>query len=117
MRSQSHPDAESVSPSLLQQMADVCDGFADAWKAGQRPAIEDYLGSTPEPTFSLLLLELLVVEFQYRCQNNESLVAEKFAEGYVSRFPDHAGLIRAAFGGELSAERASLSDHLAHTKP
>ena len=113
---QPHAAAESLSPSLLQRMADVCDRFEDAWKAGQRPAIEDYLGGTAEPSRSLLLLELLVVELQYRCQHGETLVAEH----YVSRFPAHADLIREVFGEELSAERSngsSLSEHQANTKP
>jgi serine/threonine protein kinase/formylglycine-generating enzyme required for sulfatase activity len=116
MRDLPHAAAESLSPSLFLRMADVCDRFADAWKTGQRPAIEDYLGSTAEPKRSLLLLELLVVELQHRGQSGETLVAEH----YVSRFPAHADLIRAAFGEEPSAERSSgaaSSEYLANTKP
>jgi WD40 repeat protein/serine/threonine protein kinase len=44
----------------------VCDRFEDAWRAGQRPRFEDYLGDMPEPGRSALLRELLLLELAYR---------------------------------------------------
>src|SRR5262249_22952228 len=90
---QPHPSAVSLSASLIGRIDQVCDRFEDAWRAGQRPAIEDYLGGTAEACGSQLLLELLCLEIHYRCQNGETVVADD----YVSRFPAHADLIRAAF--------------------
>jgi hypothetical protein len=47
---------------LAQQIDQVCDHFEAAWKAGQRPRIEDYLADTPEPGHGLLLCELVALE-------------------------------------------------------
>jgi serine/threonine protein kinase/formylglycine-generating enzyme required for sulfatase activity len=116
MNDQPHAAAESLSRSLLQRIDELCDRFENAWQAGQRPAIEEYLGDTAEPSHSLLLRELLGLELQYRCQNGEVLDAED----YVARFPAHANLIRKVFVEEISGERTSVSspsEHRSDTKP
>jgi serine/threonine protein kinase len=116
MNDQPHAAAASLSRSLLQRIDELCDRFENAWQAGQRPAIEGYLGDTAEPSHSLLLRELLGLELQYRCQNGEVLVAED----YVARFPGHANLIRKVFGEEFFGERlsvGSVSGHLSDTTP
>jgi hypothetical protein len=97
----------------VQRVDEVCDRFEDAWKAGQRPRIEDYLGTTPEPERSKLLEELLHVELAYRRQQGETLALED----YVRRFPKHAELIRAIFvAGERSDEVDSF-EHQASNGP
>src|SRR5262249_33556493 len=116
MNDQSHAAAASLSSSLLRRIDEVCDRFEDAWQMGQRPAIEEYVGGTSQPSHSLLLRELLGLELQYRCQKGEVLDAED----YVARFPAHANLIRKVFGEELSGKRSSvssLSEHRSNTKP
>jgi hypothetical protein len=55
MSDQLRPGNEAASPSLLQRVDELCDRFEAAWKAGQRPRIEDYLGAATEPERSLLL--------------------------------------------------------------
>src|SRR5262249_50677356 len=72
-----------------------------AWKAGQRPQIEDYLADTPEPERSLLLRELLALELAYRRQYGETLTPE----AYLQRFPDHAKLVQKAFRERASDAR------------
>src|SRR5262249_22309264 len=57
---------------------------------GQRPRLEEYLGETPEPERSLLLRELLVLEFGYRRRSGERPTPAE----YLLRFPDHAALIQ-----------------------
>ena len=112
MNDQPHAAAESLSRSLLQRIDEVCDRFENAWQVGPRPAIEEYLCSTAEPSHSLLLRELLGLELHYRGQNGEVLDAED----YVARFPAHANLIRKSFDEELSSVR-SVSEDLANTTP
>ena len=57
---------EDLSPELIRHLERVCDRFEDAWRAGQRPRFEDYLGDMPEPGRSALLRELLLLELAYR---------------------------------------------------
>ena len=40
---------DSLSPSQITRVEEVCDRFEAAWKAGLRPRIEDYLGETADP--------------------------------------------------------------------
>jgi serine/threonine-protein kinase len=67
---------------LAQQIDQVCDHFEAAWKAGQRPRIEDYLADTPEPGQALLLCELVALEIAYRRRLGE----EPRPEEYHARF-------------------------------
>jgi serine/threonine protein kinase len=108
-----NPSGALPSPSLFRRIDQVCDCFEDAWRAGQQPAIEDYLGGTAEPSGSLLFLELLRLEIHYRCQKHDTPAADE----YVSRFPAHADLIREAFRAEHSAERSSGASLSADTVP
>jgi serine/threonine-protein kinase len=64
-------------------MNEVCDRFEDAWKAGQRPRIEDYLARTVEGERSALLRELIVLDIDYRLQAGEQPEAQE----YRARFP------------------------------
>jgi serine/threonine protein kinase/formylglycine-generating enzyme required for sulfatase activity len=111
------PKESSASrASLLERIDQICDAFEDAWIAGRRPRIEDFLGDTPQPERAALLWDLLPVELAYRCQSSETLVVED----YLGRFPEHAELIRAVFAEQLSAEGAKEGDsskHQASTGP
>src|SRR6516164_9261919 len=93
MSEQLLPSGDSLSPSLAARIDEVCDRFENAWKAGQRPRIEDHLDDMPEAERSLLLRELLTVELQYRCRSGETLVVED----YRKRFPEHINLVAEVF--------------------
>src|SRR5262249_57207081 len=58
--------AMSDAPGPARRIDRVCDAFEAAWLAGVRPAIEQFLGDTPEPDRSALFRELLAVEVEYR---------------------------------------------------
>jgi serine/threonine protein kinase len=87
-----------VSPALVQRVDEVCDRFEAAWRAGQRPHLEDYLGDTPEPGRWVLLRELIVVELQYRRWGGETAALPELQR----RFPDHAKMIGALFRAEAT---------------
>jgi serine/threonine protein kinase/formylglycine-generating enzyme required for sulfatase activity len=72
----------------------ACDAFEAAWKAGQKPLIEDYLARQDEADQPILLGELIGLELELRRGGGEQPAAEE----YHGRFPDHAGLVRAALG-------------------
>jgi serine/threonine protein kinase len=92
------PSSAAVPLSGERQVNERCDRFEVAWKAGERPRIEDYLTDTPESERSLLFRELLAVELAYRRECGEPLTPEV----YVHRFPDHAELVQAVFREQAS---------------
>jgi serine/threonine protein kinase len=76
----------------------ICDRFEDAWKAGKRPRIEDYLDKVREPDRPLLLRELLLLELAYLCGCRETLLVGD----YVKRFREYAELVETVFREERS---------------
>ena len=84
----------SMSPSMINDMDDVCDRFEAAWKAGLRPWIEDYLGETASPERSALWHDLLVLELVYRLRQGERPTPEE----YRARFPERVNLVGKALG-------------------
>ena len=78
------PTANQALPlPLARRVNAVCNRFERAWRAGPRPAIEDYLEDIPEPARAALLCELIALEVAYRQQAGEAPQAEE----YQSRFP------------------------------
>ena len=86
-----------VSPALVRRLDGVCDRFEAAWKAGQRPQLEEYLGDVPEQGRSVLLRELIVVDVQYRRLCGETTALPE----YQCRFPDYAEMIGSLFRAEV----------------
>ena len=60
----------------------VRDRFENAWKAEQRPRIEDYLGDVPDPEQPELLRKLLGLEIGYRRQNSDTLYVEDYRRAF-----------------------------------
>ncbi len=84
----------SLSASLSPTDGDsICDQFIEAWKSGQKPRIEDYLGSASAAERNVLLLKLLSIELSLRRQAGESLTLDR----YLSRFPDYYETVAKAF--------------------
>lgn len=74
---------DSLPLSRARRIDEICARFEDAWIAGRRPVIEDYLGDTPEPERSALLRELIGVEIHYHRQSGE----DRQLADYRARFP------------------------------
>src|SRR5262249_35350104 len=79
------PETGSVfpSPSAAGPIDAVADRFEAAWKAGERPQIEQFLTAAPEPTRPTLLCELVALDIAYRLRDGE----HPLAEDYRKRFP------------------------------
>ncbi len=75
------------------EVDEACDRFEAAWRAGDRPLIEDFLGGTTDADRPLLLQHLLGLELDYRGVLGESSGSPE----YRRRFPGHEGLIDAVF--------------------
>jgi hypothetical protein len=81
-----------------------CDTFESRWRRGERPAIEDLLGSVPATARPLLLEELIRTELEWRWRLGERPTAEEFS----TRFPDCAGSIESWLGEARAAAAALL---------
>jgi serine/threonine protein kinase len=67
--------------------------FEAAWKAGERPLIEAYVGAASPANRGTLLRELIRVELAYRSAATE----KPSLDDYKSRFPNHESAIESAF--------------------
>ena len=79
--------------SIGSEVDAACDRFEAAWRAGDRPRIEDFLGGTTDSRRPALLRHLLAVELDYRGGLEESPESSE----YRVRFPGHEGLIDSVF--------------------
>jgi hypothetical protein len=84
--------------SARQPLDDTRDRFASAWRAGQRPRLEDCLGAVSEPERTALLCELLRIELTYRRQRGEAPTAAE----YQQRFPEQTDAVAAVFDETVS---------------
>jgi signal transduction histidine kinase len=82
-----------IPPVELSWVNDRADRFEAAWRAGQRPRIEDFLEGVARPRRALLLGELLRVERELRRDGGE----EPTPEEYQRRFPEDAAVVGDAF--------------------
>src|SRR5690349_17439686 len=79
--------------STVRHIDPVCHAFDAAWKAGQRPKIEEYLPDASPSVRSQLFRKLLQIDLAYRVSHNEKPTLEE----YRLRFPEEGDLIRDAF--------------------
>src|SRR5262249_14070069 len=84
-------DATQIGPDVDA----ACDRFEAAWRAGDRPRIEDFLGGTTDSDRPGLLRHLLDVELDYRGALGESPEPSE----YRVRLPRYARLIDSVFAG------------------
>jgi eukaryotic-like serine/threonine-protein kinase len=97
---------------LARQVEAAYQRFESAWRAGQRPPIEDHLAGLPGPARTMLLRELLELELSYRRRAGETVRPEE----YRQRFPEHAALIESLFreeAGELAGVASAEQDSAA----
>ncbi|MBI3463689.1 MAG: protein kinase [Planctomycetes bacterium] len=87
--------AEDVSlpPEVAERIDRLCDQFEAVWKAGRRPKLEEYLGSTEAHERQALLRELVALELGYRLKRGEKPQLDE----YALRFAEHLSVIRRVF--------------------
>jgi len=88
---------DSLSPAAARRIDQACDRFEAAWKSGQRPQPDDYVGTVDEPERSGLLRQLLLLDWEYRRRAGD----EPRADDYQKRFPSDTAIID-AIGREMS---------------
>ena len=90
-----NPDNRDASTphSFSAEIDAICDRFEAAWKAGQRPRIEDYLCLLPEQARVSLFRQLLAVDLHYRQAAGESVDESQYRE----RFSHYQNAVADAF--------------------
>jgi WD40 repeat protein/tRNA A-37 threonylcarbamoyl transferase component Bud32 len=72
-------DLSPASPAPLEQ---AVDRFEDAWQRGERPSIDDHLGTAAGIDRSALLVELVHVDLEYRLKGGEAARVEAYLQSY-----------------------------------
>src|SRR5579883_335803 len=90
-----HDDRRPDSP--VRRVDAACDRFETAWRAGQGPRIEEFLGAVDEPERPALLRELIALEAELRRGRGERPGPAE----YRDRFPGQTALVDAAFTGTV----------------
>ncbi len=92
----SEPDSTEFSLPLpaLERIDNRCLEFEAAWKAGQAPRIEDYLGDAQGVERGELLRQLLLLDLDYRRLQADPPTEEK----YRGRCSDDCKIVANAFG-------------------
>ncbi len=62
---------ERLSEEAVWRLEEACCRFEEAWQAGRRPRLEDFLTDAEGPEREALLRELLRLELHYRCRAGE----------------------------------------------
>lgn len=80
------PSLEKLPDDKWNEVGRVIRSFEDKWKLGTAPAIEDHLKSfgQGDPCRSVLLLELLHVDLEYRVRVGQPVTVG----GYLRRYPE-----------------------------
>src|SRR4051794_38576358 len=79
----------AVSPSEARLIDQACDRFEAAWRGGERPRPEEYLGTATGLVRSALLRQLLLLDWDYRRRMGD----DPHADDYRARFPGDRDLV------------------------
>ena len=93
-------DNQLDSTRIARDVDEACDRFEAAWRAGERPLIEDFLDGKTDLYLPALLQHLLGLELDYRGGLGESPGPSE----YQHRFPGHAGADRLGVRCEFAQE-------------
>ena len=103
-----------LSATRAEELDRACDRFEAAWRAGERPRIEDYLAEAAGPSGRRCCGELLAARAaSWRRRAGERPRAEE----YLARFPADAALVRAAFGAPPEAGQRPAAEPHAGRRP
>jgi tetratricopeptide (TPR) repeat protein/tRNA A-37 threonylcarbamoyl transferase component Bud32 len=92
---------DELSEGALWRLEEACCRFEEAWKAGQRPRLEDFVAGPVRAERLALLRELLRLEVYYRRQAGEG----PSAADYETRFPGATALLSDLFAAPPDADR------------
>lgn len=98
----------------IQAADDLCDRFEAAWKHGEHPSLEQCLEAASGLDRETLLLDLLIIELEFRTARGEEVTPEE----YHARFPDEEHIVRSVFGCQPSTDGTNaVPSHRTPAKP
>src|SRR5262245_1907819 len=77
-----------LSPEERAQLEEIVEHFEDAWRRGDRPAIDDHLPYGESRRWAALV-ELTHVDLEYRRKAGEAARVEQYLERYPQLAEDH----------------------------
>ncbi len=95
---------KALSLEAKERIDRICCAFEEAWRNGGRPQAEAFLGDTTGGERSALLVELLLLDVDYRQRGGEQPVAEE----YRLRLPQNENVIDTVFRRSRRAEATLL---------
>lgn len=104
MKGPTESDARTIPLGLARRIDEVSDRFESAWRQGEPPLIEDYLGDWSGFDRTALLKELLAVDLDFRRIGGDQPIAPE----YEARFPEDASTVADALvqtGSDSNEER------------
>src|SRR5438045_1730496 len=87
------PRPEALLVAQDEALDRACDRFEAAWRAGERPRIEEYLGGTEGAERAVRARELIAIDLHWRARAGERATAGE----YLERLPGNAEAVHAAF--------------------
>jgi hypothetical protein len=87
------PRFEDLPDDVAGQIDQACVRYERAWKAGEKPRPEDYLGGVDVIHRAALLMQLLPIDRHHREACGERVTQED----YLARFAEYAGVVSALF--------------------
>jgi tetratricopeptide (TPR) repeat protein/tRNA A-37 threonylcarbamoyl transferase component Bud32 len=72
MSESAFPTLSSLTPDQALLVEKLCTRFEDAWKKGERPRVEDFLGDVGDDLRPVLLRELILLDMDYRRRLGEN---------------------------------------------
>jgi WD40 repeat protein len=112
MNATTPPDDAALTPAMVALLEQACDRFEAAWKAGARPALEDYLATMPAEGRLVLFRELMSIEAEYRRRGVPDLLA---ASARASDVLGPPGTPAAEIADEVSTNADAAIAFEAHT--
>ena len=100
------------STRIARDVDEACDRFEAAWRTGDRPLIEEFLGETTDSDRQVLFRHLLGLELDYRGALGESPEPSE----YLCRFPGHEGLIDSVFAEFARGFKVGRGDGIRHSR-
>ncbi len=83
MTEASTPELDRLPRDAALRLERACDRFEAAWRTGQRPRVEDFLGREPGREADALLRELVLLDIHHRRCRGDRCPPEE----YRARFP------------------------------
>src|SRR5262249_3586266 len=109
MNQQDQQYSDLLSAPQLNRVDEIRDHFKQAWLAGLRPSINDFLAAASEHERPILFAELLAVKVEFRRSNREIIVPEI----YKQQFPEHGDLVDAVVSSCVTTPQTPAPESVA----